>query len=106
MVLQVTAVKFKANYSKVFVHIKCSKTDQDKRNVSLAIDKIGGIKRPSFIWKFWGEKILLHVLGISSHHFKREKKQFSERKSNTLIFVYIPNNKNPIILTSFCNFKY
>lgn len=103
MVLQVTAVKFKANYSKVFVHIK--KTDQDKRNVSLAIDKIGGIKRPSFIWKFWGEKILLHVLGISSHHFKREKKQFGERKSSTLIFVYIPNN-NPIILTYFCNFKY
>lgn len=50
-----TAVKFKANYSKVFVHIKCSKTDQDKKNVSLTIDKIWGIKRPLFIWKFWGE---------------------------------------------------
>lgn len=65
--LQVTAVKFQANYSKVFVHIKCSKNDQDKKNVSLSIDKTGGIKRLLFIWKFFlgggggGQETGIHV---------------------------------------------
>lgn len=56
--LQVTAVKFKANYFKVFVQIKCSKTDQNKKKVFLSIDKIGGIKRLLLISKFWGKNPL------------------------------------------------
>lgn len=72
--LQVTAVKFEANYSKVFVHIKCSKTDQDKKNVSLSIDKTGGIKRLLFIWKFWGENPLTFTRYQFSPLLERKKK--------------------------------
>lgn len=78
--LQVTAVKFKANYSKVFVHIKCSKTDQDKKNVFLSIDKIGGIKRLLLIRKFLGENPLTFTRYQFSLLLERKKKQFSEPK--------------------------
>lgn len=78
--LQVTAVKFQANYSKVFVHIKCSKNDQDKKNVSLSIDKTGGIKRLLFIWKFFyfffggGENPLTFIRYQFSPLLERKKK--------------------------------
>ena len=45
-ILQVTDVQFEANYSKVFVHIRMSKCDQNRKGVSLAIDKSGGILCP------------------------------------------------------------
>ena len=45
-ILQVTDVQFEANYSKVFVHIRMSKCDQDRKGVSLAIDKSKGILCP------------------------------------------------------------
>lgn len=45
-ILQVTDVQFQANYSKLLVLIKSSKTDQDRKGVSLVIDRIEGILCP------------------------------------------------------------
>lgn len=42
-ILQVTDVQFQANYSKLLVLIKSSKTDQDRKGVSLVIERIEGI---------------------------------------------------------------
>lgn len=100
-----TAVKFKANYFKVFVHIQSSKTDQDKKNVSLAIDKIGGIKRLFFIGG--GGSSYIYQFSPLLERKKtvyRAQVEYSNFRlypdNNPLILTYI------IILTCFCNFKY
>lgn len=94
-ILQVTDVQFQANYSKLLVLIKSSKTDQDRKGVSLVIDRIEGIlcpvaglidylavrpkiKGPLFIHlgknpltRYQFSAILekaLHVLGVEGHY--------------------------------------